>query len=191
SSISRLITQGEVTEQVLRELSRPVSDPGGTQLQRLMEVRKKLDHPEHELERLPSDSKSVGGTVFVPDAGSPTGVRELILEGGKLKDSRTKESAGSYDFGTGTVELLTDTGEKVRTGIASDVMCGAVWKLQFSDAAGQKQQVDWITTRPGRIDSVAELRRQADSETSYAKAYHLMNQSDTSKRALDRSEELN
>ncbi|MBZ0189791.1 MAG: hypothetical protein K8F91_26330, partial [Candidatus Obscuribacterales bacterium] len=171
-------------------LSQPPLKDLSNDAERLAHARNKLNNPEHELEKLPEKTSKIGGTLMVPDSRSESGVRELILENGELKDAKTREPAGRYDFNSGSVELFRDNGEVVTTGIASDAMRGAVWKLGFTNQAGEKQEVNWITTRPGRIESVAELKRRAESEVSYAKANNLIYQNEQSQAALSRTTDL-
>jgi hypothetical protein len=69
-------------------------------------------------------------------------------------------------------------------------LSGAVWNMEYPDAEGKTQKVDWISMGEGGIKSVAELRAQAKGEVEYAKEFDRQSDSGDSEDALKRTEQL-
>ena len=155
----------------------------------LKRERARLDSNEHTLEPLPADTRCLNGTVGIPLKWTGGGQISLFVKNGKLIGADGKTAIGTIDGPTGDMTLFNGPG-KNPTHMNMSNLVGATWHLQFADANGKPQKLDWISLGSHGLASVQDLRAQAKAEVDYAREYDRKTHTTDSANAVQRSSQL-
>lgn len=181
SEINRIMTTGQIDNNTLYKLQTGNEKIRQSQLDQLERMKLLIDNPEHKLETV--TAKSVDGTIKRPDLNNPGKIVDYEVRNNLIYKKGSTNAIGHVNAQDGTMKMYDASGRVEITKMNDRRLAGTVFHLEGVGENGQKQSVDWLTDGTGKIQSFAEMRKQAADQRKYFEV--LAGDSGSSQRAKD------
>lgn len=181
ADINRIITSGQIDNNTLYKLQTGNEKIRQSQLDQLDRMQLLINNPEHKLENV--TAKSVDGTIKRPDLDNPGHIVDYEVRANLIYKKGTTNAIGQVNAQDGTMKIYDASGRVEVTKMNDRRLAGTVIHLEGMTDTGEKQSVDWLSDGTGKLQSFAEMRKQAAEQRKFFEV--LAGDSGSSQRAKD------
>lgn len=164
--ISRIMTTGQIDNTTLFKLQTGNDRIRKSQLDQLERLQESIDNPEHKLEAV--TAKLLDGTIKRPDLAHPGQLIEYDVRNNLVYKKGSERAVGQVNAQDGSMKLYDASGRVEVSKMNDTRLAGTVFHLEGFTDNGNKQSVDWLADGTGKIQSFAEMRKQAAEQKQYA-----------------------
>jgi len=189
ASIDRILTTGQIDNNTLYKLQSGNERVRDTHTGQLARLQRMIDNPQHNLESVSADSDGFKGTIKRPDLKNPGQMLEYSFDKNLVYKKGTDQVVGNIDPKDGTLKIYDSAGRVQVSQMNDPRLAGTVIQMQF-DKNGKQQNVDWLNDGSGKLQSFAEMRKQAANERQYVELLAgSPNSTERAKEGLERTKQ--
>jgi YD repeat-containing protein len=165
AEINRIIATGQIDNNTLYKLQTGNERIRQSQLDQLERLQLLVNNPEHKLETI--TAKALDGTIKRPDLKHPGQVIDYEVRENLIYKKGSDRAIGHVNAQDGTMKIYDESGRVEVTKMSDRRLAGTVIHLEGALENGQKQSVDWLADGTGKLQSFAEMRKQAADQRKF------------------------
>ena len=181
ADINRIMTTGQIDNNSLYKLQTGNEKIRQSQLDQIDRMQLLINNPEHKLETV--TAKLLDGTIKRPDLNNPGQIVDYEIRSNLIYKKGTTNAIGHVNAQDGTMKIYDASGRVEVAKMNDRRLAGTVIHLEGFGENGEKQSVDWLSDGTGKLQSFAEMRKQAADQRRYFEV--LAGDESSSQRAKD------